>query len=177
VKIEFKVRYPRRFTWAKQIADEEYAGALERAAEGQGNAYSRQFYLDDAVASGLTLKSIEIGEVERQGDRMSISVGPRGDRADIAAFIELGRGPGGFPPPDVIREWLLARKIISATTPEREVRMITYLVGRSIAKFGVEPRFIFEKAETHYARYIKQIFEGATRRIARRINERLNPNT
>jgi len=53
-----------------------------------------------------------------------------GDEAFI--YQEKGRGPGKFPPPQTIRDWIQDKPIRAGIT----VESLAYLIGRSIAEKG-----------------------------------------
>jgi hypothetical protein len=75
-------------------------------------------------ASGKTAESLRASTDE---NRLTLY----GDSAFI--FQEKGRGPGKFPPPPVIMEWL-ENKPVSAEGISK--RSLAYLIGRSIAEKG-----------------------------------------
>ena len=43
-------------------------------------------------------------------------------------FLNTGRGPGKFPPPEQIKKWVIARNL----------KIAPYLIGRKIAQEGTE---------------------------------------
>jgi hypothetical protein len=175
--IDIDFRYPTDFTWAEEIAREEFTDALQRAGLGLKSAIGRQFVLDDAVASGKTAKSFNVSEVEDLGDRMQISVLPIGDRAKVVEFLEFGTNPSGSKPsPEMverIKQWAIARGIIRRSDDSWRPHSMAYGIARSILANGIEERRIIEHAENHYGRYITQIMNAAARRIENRINQRL----
>jgi hypothetical protein len=173
MNIRITFDYPRQFPWLAALVDEEIEGAMEKSAEGQHAALGKQYALQDALASGKTFASYEISEIQRSGDRLTIELAPHGDRARAAEFIEYGRDPGKMPPPDVIRQWLIDRKIVDASDDPDYIDSLTYAVMKTISEYGVDPRPIFETATTQYAPSVNRIFEGAIRRIAAKINARL----
>jgi hypothetical protein len=174
--IIWDIRSPANYDWAVEIARREYTSALERAGEGLRAAIARQYVLDNAVASGKTAKSFQVSDVVDYGDRMGIFVAPTGDRASVAAWLEEGTDPSANrPSPEAVNrimQWMRSRRIASSASPGKK-RAIAFAIGKTVLESGLYPREIIAQAEDHYDQYINQIFEGATRRIARQINDRL----
>lgn len=65
-------------------------------------------------------------------------------------YIELGRGPGKFPPPPAIQDWIQKRNILpvarNGITPTTD--QLAYLIGRKISKEGTEGKHALEKTLT-----------------------------
>jgi hypothetical protein len=111
--------------------------------------------------------------VKQDGDRMSIEMMPRGDRAQVVSYIEFGRGAGGMPPSNVIRQWLFDKGIVNQGDDERVINTLTWSVMTKIGAEGIEPRHILERSERQYRPVIVRMFEAATRRLAKKINANL----
>lgn len=64
-----------------------------------------------------------------------------------AQYIEEGRGPGKFPPPEAISQWITTKSIIpqeqNGITPTTQ--QLSYLIGRKIAEQGTEGKHALEK--------------------------------
>ena len=98
---------------------------------------------DGSIATGELYDSfekiIEIGE-----DSYSVKI----SLADYWKYVNGGRGPGKFPPPDAIRRWIEVKPIepspINGRTPT--VDQLTFLVSRKIAREGIEPTNFFDEA-------------------------------
>jgi len=58
--------------------------------------------------------------------------------APYASIIELGRRPGKFPPPGVLRGWITRR--LGKT--EAEARAMEFVVSRAIARRGLRARLV-----------------------------------
>jgi hypothetical protein len=175
--IDVDVTYPTDFAWAEQIAREEFSDALERAGMGMKAAIAREYVLGDAVVTGRTAKSFQVGEVEDLGDRMQIGVFSRGDRRLVAGWLETGSNPSSSKPsPEMLQRilvWARHRGLISRGDKEWEQRSKAWGLAKTILARGIEERRLVEQAEDHYARYITRIMNTAARRIEKRINERL----
>lgn len=60
---------------------------------------------------------------------------------DYWKWIEHGRGPGKFPPPDAITSWI-RKKSIKPRDPQMSERTLGYLIGRKISREGIKPKNI-----------------------------------
>jgi hypothetical protein len=161
---------PRKWRKFDEIVAVEFAETLRRGAEGFYRSLGRHFEREDINASGETWKSIRIGELKRTGSRMSIEVGPTGDRAKVVAFIEFGRKPGNAAPVDAIKEWLYERKIVTPGDDPEKVHAIAWYIAKNIGQYGIEPRPIFERTERQYTPHLIRMMEAAARRVVKRIN-------
>lgn len=86
-------------------------------------------------------KIIEVGE-----DYFKVSV----SLADYWHFLEEGRSPGKYPPPDAIRNWIEVKPVVpqadmNGRTPT--VEQLTFLISRKIAEEGTNPQPFFEPAK------------------------------
>lgn len=95
-------------------------------------------------------KIIEIGE-----DSYSVSI----SLEDYWKYVENGRGPGKFPPPDKIRDWIEVKPVnlqplSNGKTPT--VEQATFLISRKIAREGTEPQPFFEPAKEQTIRAFEE---------------------
>ena len=100
-------------------------------------------------------KIIEIGE-----DHYSVKI----SLADFWTYVENGRGPGGFPPPPAIRNWIEIKPVTPTPGPDGRtptVEQLTFLIGRKIAREGVEPQPFFEPAKEEAIREFSQAIDDA----------------
>lgn len=85
-------------------------------------------------------KIIEIGE-----DSYSVKV----SLEDYWYYVNNGRGPGKFPPPDKIRNWIEVKPVdiqpLNGKTPT--VDQLTFLISRKVAKEGTEGNKFFDEAK------------------------------
>lgn len=95
-------------------------------------------------------KIIEIGE-----DSFSVKIALE----DYWKYVEQGRRPGKFPPPDVIKNWIEikpveARPGLNGKTPS--VEQLSFLIGRKIANEGTSPQPFYEPAKEQTIRDFEQ---------------------
>ena len=57
-------------------------------------------------------------------------------------YIEHGRGPGKFPPPEAIQNWIRVKNIVPRE--DRTVPQVSYLIGRKIAREGTQGKQALE---------------------------------
>lgn len=57
-------------------------------------------------------------------------------------YIEHGRGPGKFPPPEAIQNWIRVKNIVPRE--DRTVPQVSYLIGRKIAREGTQGKHALE---------------------------------
>lgn len=94
-------------------------------------------------------------------------------------YANYGRGPGKFPPPDKIEDWIIRRKITpyptrSGKTPTRP--QLTYLISRKIAREGFEGSGFLEKSLSEQQDYWEdRIKEAISEDIELEIMEWLSP--
>jgi len=55
---------------------------------------------------------------------------------DYMPFALQGRGPGGFPPPQTIIDWIIAKPI---QVTDISIESLAFLIGRKIAREGTDP--------------------------------------
>jgi hypothetical protein len=117
--------------------------------------------------------------------------------ADDAQWVDQGRGPGKFPPPDVMLTWVLARrlaeqnimtatykasnigrglKLSNSAKPKRlrdplaEARSIAYLIGRKISRQGLPGFHMYDRINTGYDLLIDFMTDDISSRLAQLLN-------
>lgn len=100
-------------------------------------------------------KIIEIGE-----DHYSVKI----SLADYWEFLEHGRGPGKFPPPPAIQNWIEVKPVtpvpgVDGKTPT--VQQLSFLIGRKIAREGTEPKPFFEPAKQQVLQELSDAIDQA----------------
>lgn len=92
------------------------------------------------VATGETLASFA-SEQKEDADGIRLFV----TGADHVYFNEHGRGPGGFPPIDLLKRWAEVKGIFAGVEKEYQKNSIVYLIGRKIATQG---SYLFRNKKT-----------------------------
>lgn len=109
---------------------------LGEFAQELRNAYQDNLIRDDKIASGNLLNSIDY---KVQYDDRAIWVELHLE--DYYKWVENGRGPGKFPPPDKILEWIRIKPVIpddrGGKLPTEQ--QLAYLIGKKISEEGIEP--------------------------------------
>lgn len=109
---------------------------LSRFGEKIVNHYRETLKQEGAIATGKLYDSVSY-EVSSNSGSFILSV----SLLDYARYVENGRRPGKFPPPNVIRDWIRVKNIaprpVNGKLPTQE--QLAYLIGRHISKFGIAP--------------------------------------
>lgn len=96
-------------------------------------------------ATGFLGDSMEkIVEIEGNHYALYISL------ADYWDYVENGRKPGKFPPPNKIKEWIMVKPINpypAANGKLPTINQLSFLIGRKIANEGTEPHPFFKPAK------------------------------
>lgn len=109
---------------------------LGEFAQELRNTYQDNLIRDDKIASGNLLNSIDY---KVQYDDRAIWVELHLE--DYYKWVENGRGPGKFPPPDKILEWIRIKPVIPDDRGRKlpTEQQLAYLIGKKIAEEGIEP--------------------------------------
>ena len=83
------------------------------------------------VASGRTLESFQhVANID--ADKVTLDI----QAAEHTEYVDRGRGPGGFPPPDRILQWIDDKGLGAEFDREYKKRSFAFLIGRKIAAEG-----------------------------------------
>lgn len=110
---------------------------LEKYGRAVSDLYKEELRNMGKKASGGLINSVEYEVVT---EKYSTSVVLH--LADYWKYVERGRRPGKFPPPDAIRKWIEVKPILprpfkNGKLPTTE--QLTFLIGRKIKEKGIEP--------------------------------------
>lgn len=126
--------------------------------------YKLRLLNDDKKASGGLLDSVRY-IYSSNGRKFEIGL----NLAYYWRFVEYGRKPGKFPPPDKILEWIrikpvLPRPNINGKLPTE--KQLAYLIGRKIAREGIEAgNQLQETLEDVNNRYLIKIYQAIDKDI------------
>ena len=141
---------------------------LGEFAQELRNRYQDNLIRDGKIATGNLLNSIEY---KVQYDERAIWVELHLE--EYYKWVENGRGPGKFPPPDKILEWIRIKPIIPDDRGGRlpTEQQLAFLIGRKIAEQGIEPGNQLHNAmDDIYPQFEERIDEA----IALDINEAID---
>lgn len=114
---------------------------------------------DNSIATGELYNSfekiIEIGE-----DYFSVKI----SMADYWKYVNGGRKPGKFPPPDKIRNWIEVKPVNPYPLSNGKlpsVDQLTFLISRKIANEGIEPTNFYDEAKQEAITRFNQAIDQA----------------
>lgn len=120
---------------------------------------------DDLLFRRALLNSIST-QVVSEGSPM-VTTGHVYSELPYAEVMEDGRQPGKFPPRDAIEPWV-AEKVMGGAlgrapkgTKEQQIRSLTFVISRSIAKKGIKGRKYFLRAMTRTADAMPKFLDQA----------------
>lgn len=139
---------------------ENLSAVLEEYIIEVRNLYQDKLINEDKIASGELLNNINY-LIEKDDRQIEVSL----RLEDYWKYVEYGRNPGKFPPPNKIMEWIKVKPILPTPingklpTPEQ----LSYLIGRKIAEEGIEATNALEET-------VKNVNERFEKRIEEAIN-------
>lgn len=127
---------------------------LEKLVNEVASVYKQNLISSGKVASGTLVKSITPNRVEETNDGYSVGI----SAVDYAKYVENGRRPGKFPPPNKILDWVKVRFPNASSIRQQQ---ISFLVARKIAKLGIPAGNQLQNAINQvYPKYDKEINEA-----------------
>ena len=141
---------------------------LGEFAQELRNRYQDNLIRDGKIATGNLLNSVEY-KVQYDDRAIRVELHLEEDYK----WVENGRGPGKFPPPDKILEWIRIKPIIPDDRGGRlpTEQQLAFLIGRKIAEQGIEPGNQLHNAmDDIYPQFEERIDEA----IALDINEAID---
>lgn len=118
-----------------------------------------------SVVTGQLRASGKVQAVEGDKDAIDAGFFGKDGKGGYAYYVEYGRRAGGFPPIDVIVQWVKKKLRIRK---ENEANGIGFMIARSIAKKGTKPHPFFapaiDKNENAVMDYIAEELEKETKK-------------
>lgn len=115
---------------------------LKEYADSAGDTYRSYMQLGGKDASGKLSQSAK-AEVRHGDNRYEVVM----HLEEYWKYVEYGRKPGKFPPPDKIREWVEVKPVIPRPMKNGKlptIEQLSYLIGRKIAIKGIPPSPVLE---------------------------------
>lgn len=108
------------------------------------NTYKGLLIRDDKKASGDLLRSIKPIEINFESSKYTGSI----SLAYYWKYIEYGRRPGKFPPPNKILDWVKIKPVIPRPVNgiKPTEKQLAFLISRKIARDGIEAGNQFKEA-------------------------------
>lgn len=120
-------------------------------------------------ASGDLSNSIET-YFEIEGETYSVII----ELADYWKYVEDGRGPGKFPPPSEIKDWIRFKHIVPRASSSRKVpttEQVAYLIGRKIATTGTKATHFL--SDTLNSPVVQGLFDEITEIVANNLTDEI----
>lgn len=118
--------------------------ALDKFINDFIDTYKNILIRDNKKASGNLIKSIKSLSIDFTSSKLSGSI----SLADYWKYVEYGRKPGKFPPPNKILDWIKIKPIlprpINGIKPTE--KQLAFLIGRKISKYGIKAGNQFSEA-------------------------------
>ena len=100
------------------------------------DTYKNFLIRDNKKASGKLISSVKSASIKFRDNKYSADI----SLAKYWKYVEYGRKPGKFPPPNKISKWITVRHIkprpIKGIKPNK--KQLTFLISRKIAKKGIQ---------------------------------------
>lgn len=108
------------------------------------NTYKGLLIRDNKKASGDLLRSIKPIEINFESSKYTGSI----SLAYYWKYIEYGRRPGKFPPPNKILDWIKIKPVIPRPVNgiKPTEKQLAFLISRKIARDGIEAGNQFKEA-------------------------------
>lgn len=131
---------------------------LETIGTETVDAYRDNLTRDNKEASGNLIDSVKY-KVEYDEKSIWVELSLK----DYWKWVENGRKPGKFPPPDAIMDWIRIKPVVP---DERNGRLptekqLTFLISRKIAEEGIEPGNQLRDALTDRRKEFEAMIEEA----------------
>lgn len=146
--------------------------ALELFAEEFINTYQDELINADANASGDLFNTLESNIIINDAEyKVELRI------HEYWKYIEYGRAPGRFPPPNAILDWIRIKPVIpheiNGKIPTEQ--QLAFLIGRKIARDGIKPRPLMENTKSAViSKYEHVIMDALAEDIYAHVSRGLN---
>ena len=133
--------------------------ALAQYAQAIADQYKTNLENSGRRASGELISSVNT-KVSVDGNEFVIEL----QLEDYWKYVEEGRGPGGFPPPDKILQWIRMKPILPTPLANGKLpteNQLAFLIGRKIANEGFQGTYDLEHTmeEVDYEAIIEEALD------------------
>lgn len=142
------------------ISFQHLAKVLEDYGVAVCDAYRRELEAKGKNASGVLSSTVRY-IVPRGTTMYAVDL----SLADYWKYVEEGRRPGRFPPPDKIMKWIEIKPIMPRPFNGRlpTIKQLAFLIGRKIAREGIAPTpALAEATTTVYDVFLERIGAAIT---------------
>lgn len=143
------------------ISFSHLADVLDRYGAAVCEAYRKELAAKGKNAAGALSSSVRY-IVKRESATYAVDL----SLADYWKYVEYGRGPGKFPPPDKILEWVRIKPVIPRPMENGKLpteKQLSFLIGRKIAQEGIKPTPALSTASSSvYEAFLTRIGEAIT---------------
>lgn len=145
------------------------AAVLEQYGQSVCDAYRQQLAEKGKNASGILSSSVRyVVAAESATYAVDLSL------AEYWKYVEYGRSPGRFPPPDKILEWIRIKPVLPRPLSDGRIpteKQLAYLIGRKIAREGIAPTPALEAANASvYNLFLDRIGEAIAGDLAEAVD-------
>lgn len=138
---------------------------LEEYAIEFRNTYQDSLIINNRIASGDLLNTVEY-IFKKGSNQYVVSLKLK----DYFYYVEYGRKPGKFPPPDAMLRYVQIKPILPRPDSNGKLpteKQLAYLIGRKIAREGTEgSKDLHNTAETINAKYMPLIYDAIDKDLA-----------
>lgn len=108
------------------------------------NTYKGLLIRDNKKATGDLIRSIKPIEIQFETNKYSGSI----SLANYWKYVEYGRRPGKFPPPNKILDWIKIKPVIPRPVNgiKPTEKQLAFLISRKISRDGIEAGNQFKEA-------------------------------
>lgn len=126
----------------EQLIIDTVSTVLHSLGEDLVNRLQRELISQDKVSSGTLVNTINFNV---NGTELTINL------QGYAKYVNEGRQPGSFPPPQAIETWIRERGIIPQNMTgdlQQQQRSLAYVIGRKIERDGIPPTNFIDNVVT-----------------------------
>lgn len=115
---------------------------IEQMAQGILTQFKKILADEKINASSSLSKSADIA-IELNGNKLVISL----LLEPYWRWVEYGRRPGKFPPPDAIKDWIKIKSVVPKPYNGKvpNTNQLAFMIGRKIAMIGTEAKHPIQK--------------------------------